>query len=65
MFEKEIKEYESLLEIYRQINEMEKSRTTVDSFPLYKEEFAMFALVALAALLIELIVRLFGARRIV
>jgi Ca-activated chloride channel family protein len=54
-----------LLEIYRQINEMEKSRTTVDSFPLYKEEFAMFALVALAALLIELIVRLFGARRIV
>jgi hypothetical protein len=44
---------------------MEKSRTTVDSFPLYKEEFAMFALVALAALLIALIVRLFGARRIV
>ncbi len=54
-----------LLEIYRQINEMEKSRTTVDSFPLYKEEFVIFALVALAALLIELIVRLFGARRIV
>lgn len=54
-----------LLEIYRQINEMEKSRTTVDSFPLYKEEFNIFALVALAALLLELVLRLFGARRIV
>ncbi len=54
-----------LLEIYRQINEMEKSRTTVDSFPLYKEEFNRFALVALAALLLELILRLFGARRLV
>ncbi|MBQ2243712.1 MAG: VWA domain-containing protein [Bacteroidales bacterium] len=54
-----------LLEIYRQINEMEKSRTTVDSFPLYKEEFNRFALVALAALLLELVLRLFGARRIV
>lgn len=54
-----------LLEIYRQINEMEKSKTTVDSFPLYKEEFGKFAVVALVALLIELIVRLFAARRIV
>lgn len=54
-----------LLEIYRQINEMEKSRTTVDSFPLYKEEFNRFALVALAALLLELVLRLFGSRRIV
>lgn len=54
-----------LLEIYRQINEMEKSKTTVDSFPLYKEEFSKFALVALVALVIELIVRLFAARRIV
>ena len=54
-----------LLEIYRQINEMEKSRTTVDSFSLYKEEFNRFALVALAALLLELVLRLFGARRIV
>ncbi len=54
-----------LLEIYRQINEMEKSRTTVDSFPLYKEEFNRFALVALAALLLEFVLRLFGARRLV
>lgn len=54
-----------LLEIYRQINDMEKSRTTVDSFPLYKEEFVKFGLIALVALLIELIVRLFAARRIV
>lgn len=54
-----------LLEIYRQINEMEKSRTTVDSFPLYKEEFNRFALVALVALLLEFVLRLFGARRLV
>ena len=54
-----------LLEIYRQINDMEKSKTTVDSFPLYKEEFLRFGLLALVALVVELIVRLFGARRIV
>lgn len=54
-----------LLEIYRQINDMEKSKTTVDSFPLYKEEFLRFGLIALVALFVELIVRLFGARRIV
>ena len=54
-----------LLEIYRQINDMEKSKTTVDSFPLYKEEFLRFGLIALLALFVELIVRLFGARRIV
>lgn len=54
-----------LLEIYRQINQMEKSKTVVDSFPLYKEEFGVFGLIALASLLIELIVRLIAARRIV
>lgn len=54
-----------LLSIYREINEMEKSRTTVDSFPIYKEEFHLFGVVALCALLLELIVRLFAARRIV
>lgn len=54
-----------LLEIYRQINQMEKSRTVVDSFPLYKEEFHLFGLVALCALILELITRLLAARRIV
>ena len=40
-----------LKEIYAEINEMEKSRTTVDSFPIYEELFMRFAWIALAALL--------------
>lgn len=54
-----------LREIYAQINEMEKSRTTVDSFPIYEEYFMKFAWIALAALLLEVILRLMMARRIV
>jgi Ca-activated chloride channel family protein len=46
-----------LLEIYSEINKMEKSETTVDSFPVYKELFMIFALIALAAILTELILR--------
>lgn len=52
-----------LLEIYNEINEMEKSRTTVDSFPVYSEMFMGYALVALFALLLEIIFRLFIIRR--
>jgi Ca-activated chloride channel family protein len=33
---------------------MEKARTTVDSFPIYKELFGKYALLALLALLLEL-----------
>ncbi|EKD32389.1 MAG: hypothetical protein ACD_77C00104G0005, partial [uncultured bacterium] len=53
-----------LLEIYGEINKMEKSRTTVDSFPVYKELFMKFALIALAAFVMELLFRLFVIKRI-
>lgn len=47
-----------LAEIYAEINKMEKARTTIDSFPVYKELFGRFAIVALVCLLVELLVRL-------
>jgi len=53
-----------LLEIYGEINKMEKSRTTVDSFPIYRELFMTFALIALAAIALELLLRLFVLKRI-
>lgn len=51
-----------LAEIYSEINKMEKSRTTVDSFPVYKELFQAFALVALVCLLLEILLRLLTRR---
>lgn len=51
-----------LSEIYSEINKMEKARTTIDSFPVYKELFTGFALVALLCLLLEVIVS-FAMRR--
>jgi Ca-activated chloride channel family protein len=51
-----------LAEIYSEINRMEKARTTIDSFPVYKELFMRYALIALACLLLELILRLFFRR---
>ncbi len=53
-----------LMEIYSEINQMEKTRTTVDSFPVYSERFMRFALIALFALLAELLLRFFIVRRI-
>ena len=53
-----------LLEIYGEINRMEKSRTTVESFPVYSEKFMTFALIALFALLLELVFRFFVLRRL-
>lgn len=47
-----------LSEIYSEINRMEKARTTIDSFPVYKELFMNYALAALAALILEMLVRL-------
>ncbi len=47
-----------LAEIYSEINKMEKARTTVDSFPIYKELFGKFAIAALVCLILELLVRL-------
>ncbi|MCF0177977.1 MAG: VWA domain-containing protein, partial [Bacteroidales bacterium] len=52
-----------LLEIYNEINDMEKSRTVVDSFPIYSELFMKFAIWALVALLMELLFK-FTIRRI-
>ncbi len=46
-----------LSEIYSEINRMEKVRTTVDSFPVYKELFGKYALWALICLLLEVLLR--------
>ncbi len=48
-----------LAEIYAEINKMEKTRTIVDSYPQYKELFMRFALLALVAILLELLMRYF------
>lgn len=53
-----------LSEIYSEINKMEKARTTVDSFPVYKELFMDFALVALICLLLEVVVNAFILKRL-
>ncbi len=53
-----------LAEIYNEINQMEKVRTTVDSFPVYKELFVKYALLALLALLLELVFNWFVIRRL-
>ena len=47
-----------LSEIYSEINKMEKVRTTIDSFPVYKELFGKYAVAALILLLLELLTRL-------
>ncbi len=48
-----------LLEIYGEINKMEKNKVQVDSFPLYKELYMPFALSALLALALGLVLKLF------
>ena len=53
-----------LAEIYSEINKMEKARTTVDSFPVYKELFGTYALLALLALMLELLLNWFVIRRL-
>lgn len=53
-----------LAEIYKEINQMEKTKTEVDSFPVYKEEFLPYALAALGLLILEILLRLFIFRRI-
>lgn len=53
-----------LAEIYSEINKMEKARTTIDSFPVYKELFGMYALLALIALLLEMFLKYFVIRRL-
>ena len=51
-----------LMEIYGEINQMEKTKTMVDSFPVYKELFMQFALICLLALAFELFLRLLVLR---
>ena len=46
-----------LAEIYSEIGKMEKTRTTVDSFPIYKDLFPRYAIWALVCLLLEVLVR--------
>ena len=53
-----------LAEIYAEINKMEKAKTTVDSFPVYKELFGAYALLALLALMLELLLNWFVIRRL-
>lgn len=53
-----------LAEIYSEINRMEKAKTTVDSFPVYTELFGKYALLALLALLLELLFNWFVIRRL-
>ena len=53
-----------LAEIYSEINKMEKARTTVDSFPIYKELYVRYALLALLAILLELMFNWFIIRRL-
>ncbi|MCR5003473.1 MAG: VWA domain-containing protein [Bacteroidales bacterium] len=44
-----------LSEIYSEINKMEKARTTIDSFPVYKDLFGTYGLIALVCLLLEVL----------
>lgn len=46
-----------LSEIYHEIGQMEKARTTIDSFPVYKELFASFAIAALVCLVLEALLK--------
>lgn len=54
-----------LAEIYNEINKMETAKTTVDSFPVYKELYGSYAFWALIAILLELILNWFIIRRFV
>ena len=47
-----------LAEIYAEINRMEKTKTTLETFPVYAELFGKFGLIALVCLLLELLLRL-------
>ena len=41
---------------------MEKAKTTVDSFPVYKELFSSYAVIALVCLLLSLCLGMFTRR---
>ena len=45
-----------LAEIYAEINKMETARTTIDSFPVYKELYLGYGIAALIFILLELLI---------
>ena len=51
-----------LSEIYEEIGRMEKTRTSVDSFPVYKDLYKNYALAALICLLLEVLLGAFLRR---
>ena len=53
-----------LAEIYSEIGKMEKTRTTIDSFPVFKELFLGYAVAALICLMLELLLNVFVIRRL-
>ena len=53
-----------LAEIYSEIGKMEKTRTTIDSFPVYKELFFGYAVASLICLMLELLLNVFVIRRL-
>jgi Ca-activated chloride channel family protein len=53
-----------LLEIYGEINKLERAKVEVDSLIRHKEEYTPFALLALGCLILELVMRLTILRRI-
>lgn len=53
-----------LMEIYGEINKMEKDKITIDSFPVYKELFTGYGVAALVLLLLAFILAMFVIRRL-
>jgi len=53
-----------LLEIYGEINKLERNKVEVDSLMHHREEYTPFALIALAFLLLEMLLRLTVLKRI-
>ncbi|MDD2242823.1 MAG: VWA domain-containing protein [Bacteroidales bacterium] len=53
-----------LMEIYHEINKMEKSKTIVNSFPKYRELYMAFALIAFLAVALEIVMRLFVTKHL-
>ena len=53
-----------LAEIYAEISRMEKTRISVDSFPVYKELFEPYALAALVLLLLFFLLEFIVLRRL-
>jgi len=51
-----------LAEIYSEISRMETTRTTIDSFPVYKELYGKYAIAALICILAEVLLFLFRRR---